>query len=138
MTRWDGRAGLDLFAMILEAARAVHAGLPSGLGATAYREALSVELTRRRVPLSAGVEIPIHYKGIRLTAHYRVDFVCSGALLVLVRAMEGRGGEESWLPGCLEAGGAIRAVVLEFGGPTLQWVQVARTTRPRLVAEGLP
>jgi GxxExxY protein len=75
MTRWDARGGLDLSATILEAARAVHAGLPSGLEAVAYREALGLELTRLRVPLSAGVEVPIHYKGIRLMAHYRVDFV---------------------------------------------------------------
>jgi GxxExxY protein len=124
--------------MILEAGRAVHAGLPSGLGAVAYREALGLELTRLRVPLSAGVEVPIHYKGIRLATHYRVDFVCLGVLLVLVRATEGQGGEVSWLPGCLEASGAIRALVLEFGGPTLQWAQVVRAARPRLVAEGFP
>lgn len=134
MTRRDG---LDLSATILEAARAVHAGLPSGLGAVAYREALGIELTRLRVPISAGVEVPIHYKGIRLRAHYRVDFICFGALLVLVRTAGGPGGELSWVPGCLDASGAIRAVVLEFGGPSLQWAQVVRAARPRLVAEGL-
>jgi GxxExxY protein len=134
MTRRDG---LDLSATILEAARAVHAGLPPGLGAVAYREALGIELTRRRVPISAGVEVPIHYKGIRLTAHYRVDFICVGALLVLVRTAGGGGGELSWVPGCLEASGAIRAVVLGFGGQSLQWAQVVRSARPRLVAEAL-
>lgn len=134
MTRRDG---LDLSATILEAARAVHAGLPSGLGAVAYREALGIELSRRRVPMSADVDVPIHYKGFRLTAHYRVDFICYGALLVLVHAAGGRGGEVPWIPGCLAASGAIRAMVLEFGGQSLQWTQVVRAARPRRVAEGL-
>jgi GxxExxY protein len=114
----------------------VHAGLPAGLQAGVYREALGVELTRCAVPVSAGVKVPIHYKGIRLAAHYHVDFVCGGAVLILVRPAGGRVGEASWIQGCLDASGAIRAVVLEFGGPVLGWRVMTRACRPRLVAEG--
>jgi len=135
MTRRPGQDNRDLSATILEAAGAVQAGLPGGLPTAAYREALEVELSRGGVPLRAGVEVPIHYKGIRLAAHYRVDFVCFGALLVLVSPPGGWTGGTHWIPGCLDASGAIRALVLEFGGASLRWALVDRATRPRLVAE---
>lgn len=118
---------------VREAAVAVHRSLSPALPQAAYREALAIELAARGVAVRSGELIPIHYKGVRLTAHYRVDFVCQRTLLVLLRHPGTP--EEPWLGHCLEASGALGALVIGFGGPSLRVWEHPREVRLRMVAE---
>jgi GxxExxY protein len=61
---------------ILGAAMEVHRELGCGFLEPAYQEAVAVELQSRNIPFRSQVELPIVYKGKKLHAMYRADFVC--------------------------------------------------------------
>jgi GxxExxY protein len=73
---------------IIGSAMAVHRELGSGFLEPVYQEALSIEFTARGIPSCREWEIPVHYKGIRLGAAYRADFLCFGEVLVELKALD--------------------------------------------------
>ena len=66
--------------------------------------------------------MPIHYKGVPLGVHYRVDFVCFGAILVELKSMnQMTTREEAQIINYLAASGIGRGLLLNFGTPRLQY-----------------
>jgi GxxExxY protein len=55
--------------------------LGCGFLGSVYHEALALEMTRRGIPLQREVELPIFYKGQRLTTAYRADFATAASSL---------------------------------------------------------
>ena len=47
-----------------------------------YQESLGLELAKRGIPFQPQVELPVHYKGIRLATFYKADFVCFESIIV--------------------------------------------------------
>lgn len=71
---------------IIGAAMEVHRELGDGFLEAVYQAALVIEFTRRRIPFRTEVELPIEYKGMRLSCGYRGDFVCFDNVVVEIKA----------------------------------------------------
>ena len=106
---------------IIGAAMAVHRALGHGFLEAVYREALRVEFEHRGVLFHPEVPLPISYKGVTLPVGYRVDFICCGAVLVEVKALDALTNREtSQLLNYLKASNIRRGLLLNFGADSLQ------------------
>lgn len=113
---------------IIGAAMAVHAELGCGFLESVYRAALAVELEARRIPFRMEVVFPIAYRGRTLPLHYRADLVCFDLVVVEVKALRSVGAiEQAQAINYLKASGLSRALVLNFGTPSLEFRRVVRS-----------
>ncbi|MCK5428419.1 MAG: GxxExxY protein [Anaerolineales bacterium] len=66
----------------------VHKILGPGLLESAYEACLCHELKLRSIPFERQVELPIEYKGLKLSAGYRMDIVVDGKLVLELKSVE--------------------------------------------------
>ena len=105
---------------IIAAAIEVHRHLGRGFLEYVYRTPLELELLERGVPFKREVQYPIVYKGKRTGIAFRVDLVCFGEVIVELKAMKAfTGAERAQVINYLRASGLKRALLLNFGTPTL-------------------
>ena len=116
---------------IIGAAMEVHSHLGCGLLEAVYHDALLIELTARGIPWLREVEFPIDYKGQRLPARYRADFICFGDVIVELKALrELTGSEVAQVLNYLKASGLSRALLLNSGTTRLTCHRYAGSIRP--------
>lgn len=103
----------------------VQSELGFGFLEAVYQEALAIELGFRGIPFTRQIALPISYRGIQLASHYRVDFICYDALLVEIKAVPSVGPiEVRQTLNYLRAAGRERALLLNFGAPSLQYRRI--------------
>lgn len=73
---------------IVDAAMRVHSALGPGLLESAYEKCLRFELHRRGLHVTAQVELPIVYDGIRIDSGYRIDLLVEDAVVVEIKTVE--------------------------------------------------
>jgi GxxExxY protein len=73
---------------VVDAGLCVHKELGPGLLESAYEHCLVRELKLRGLATARQVGLPIHYKGERLEASYRLDLVVDGLVVVEVKSVE--------------------------------------------------
>jgi GxxExxY protein len=106
---------------IIGAAIQVHGDLGCGFLEAVYQEALALELAHQRVPFAAQVELPVTYRGRRLNANFRADFICFDEVIVEVKALAALSGtEEAQVINYLKATGVELGLLLNFGARSLQ------------------
>jgi GxxExxY protein len=66
----------------------VHRWLGPGLLESAYEDCVAHELSLRGFAFRRQVEIPLEYKGVRLTCSYRADFVVENRIVVELKAVD--------------------------------------------------
>lgn len=116
---------------IIGAAMAVHGELGCGFLEAVYQEALERELMARRIPYEREVELPVFYRGERLNAFYKADFICFSSIIVELKALKQLSGtEESQVLNCLKASGLHKAILLNFGAPRLDYNRFVWNLRP--------
>ena len=116
----DGKARDPQTYAVIGAAMAVHAALGCGFLEAVYQEALEMEFKHCGIPYVRELDLPIQYRGQTLKTFYRVDFLCHGEILVELKALSQiTGVEESQVLNYLKASGHSRALLLNFGVPSL-------------------
>jgi GxxExxY protein len=113
---------------IIGAAMEVHRELGFGFLEAVYQCALGLEFQNRQIPFRAEVPLPVRYKGKLLTCGYRADFICYEDFLVETKAItELTGADDAQLINELKATGFERGLLLNFGGPSLQFKRLVLT-----------
>jgi len=79
----------DLSYKIVGCAVEVHKHLGPGLLESIYHECMRQELYLRNIFYQSQLFVPIEYKGIKLDADYRLDFLVENEIVVELKAMEG-------------------------------------------------
>jgi GxxExxY protein len=106
---------------IIGAAMEVHTQLGHGFLEGVYHEALAIEFSLRSIPFERESEISITYKGEPLACKYRADFVCFGEVIVELKALSALTSvDEAQVLNYLKATGHRRALLINFGAPSLQ------------------
>jgi GxxExxY protein len=118
---------------IIGAAMEVHRELGFGFLEAVYQCALGLEFQNRQIPFRAEVPLPVRYKGKLLTCGYRADFICYEDFLVETKAItELTGADDAQLINELKATGFERGLLLNFGGPSLQFKRLVLTPSDNL------
>ncbi len=78
----------DITERVIGAAIEVHDNLGPGLLESAYEACLADELHRRQAQFERQVELPIEYKGRRISAGYRMDFVVEDQVVVELKCVD--------------------------------------------------
>jgi GxxExxY protein len=88
LTRDEEIKRTDLSGELIGAAIEVHRELGPGLLEAAYEECLVQELMARDIPFTPQVEIPIVYKGDKLSQAFRLDLLIRNRLVVEIKAVD--------------------------------------------------
>jgi GxxExxY protein len=106
---------------IIGASITVHRALGPGLLESAYQAALSAEFEAQAIPFEREFCLPILYRGRSLDAHYRLDFLVGGLVVVEVKAVERvLPIHEAQLLTYLRLGGYRVGLLLNFCAPVLR------------------
>lgn len=73
---------------VIGAALEVHKALGPGLLESAYQRCLALELESRGVRFRREVPIPLRFRGVKVDASYRADFICEEVLIVEVKSVQ--------------------------------------------------
>ena len=79
----------DISSQVIGAAIEVHKTLGPGLLESVYEECLCHELELRYIPFKRQEELPIDYKGTKLSVGYRLDLVICQQLIIELKACDG-------------------------------------------------
>jgi GxxExxY protein len=115
---------------IIGAAMTVHRTLGHGFLEAVYQEALAIEFLECGIPYQREVALPITYRGKMLQTSYRADFLCYGAILVELKALQKLSGtEESQVTNYLKASRLEKSLLINFGAPSLEYKRLVLTLR---------
>jgi len=107
---------------IIGAAMEIHRQLGHGFLEPVYQEAAVIEFPLRQIPFEREVSLPIRYRNILLSTHYRADFICFSEIIVEFKALSRLSSiEEAQLLNYLKATGLKRGLLINFGTSSLQY-----------------
>jgi len=111
----------DLPHLVIGACMAVHRALGPGLTRDAYLECLAIELRELEFDFVRGVPLEFDYRGKRVKAETRLDFVVGGSLLLQVKSQESISKlEQQQLEAFLRLGHFKTALMVNFNVNTLR------------------
>lgn len=116
--------------LIIGAAMEVHREFGQGFLEAVYQDALECEFKTRNIPFIREHSIPVIYKGTKLGTPYRADFLCFGSVLVELKAIKALSQiEDAQVIHYLKATGVQRAMLINFGTPSLEYKRLVHHLR---------
>ncbi len=107
---------------IIGAAMEVHRELRHGLLEVVYQDALVVEFEARGIRFEREKLLTVFYKGRPLPSFFKADFVCFGSVIVECKSQASIGSpEDAQVINYLQLTGLHRAIILNFGTPSLEY-----------------
>lgn len=98
-----------------------------------YQAALAIEFAERRIPFRGEVDLPVYYKGKRLSCGYRADFVCFENVLVETKAIGTLTTvDQAQLLNELKATKHRRGILINFGAASLEHKRMVFGTESNL------
>ena len=114
---------------IIGASLTVHSELGHGFLESVYQAALEKEFQALNIPYERENHLPVYYRGSEI-AHYQADFLCFREVIVELKALSQLSGtEESQVINYLKATSLQRALLINFGNPTLQYKRLVLNLR---------
>lgn len=113
--------------VIIGAAMAVHRALSYGFSEAVYQAALARELEKRGISYTREVRLPIQYDGRPLDRYYRADFLCDEVVVELKAQAKLEDGQTGQVVNYLRATGFTIGLLINFGGPSLEYRRVIST-----------
>jgi GxxExxY protein len=118
---------------IIGAAMEVHRELGNGFLEAVYQAALAIEFAERRIPFRGEVDLPVYYKGKRLSCSYRADFVCFENVLVETKAISTLTTvDQAQLLNELKTTKHRRGILINFGATSLEHKRMVFGTESNL------
>ena len=115
---------------IVGAAMEVHKDKGFGFLEAVYQECMEMELAAQGIPAAPLQEMPIFYKGRKLKKTYIADFVAYGKIIVELKALDKlTSREEAQVLNYLKASGFEVGILINFGGPSLEFKRIVKTER---------
>ena len=107
---------------IIGACIEVHKQLGSGFLEAVYHEALILEFAERNIPSEHERELPIYYKGVKLSKKYYSDFVCYDKIIIELKALNKLASEhQSQVLNYLKATNYKLGILVNFGEASLKY-----------------
>jgi GxxExxY protein len=114
---------------IIGAAMEVHRELGHGFLEAVYHETLGKEFAARQISFRREVALVINYKGEPLLCGYRADFLCYESVVVEIKAIQQLTRiERAQVINELKATGFERALLINFGAPSLEHERIVLTS----------
>lgn len=121
----------SLTSAIIAAAIRVHRELGPGLLESAYEACLAYELVAEGIPHRRQADLPVLYRGSRVDAGYRLDFVIDDAVVVELKSIEALAPiHEAQLLTYLRLSGYPVGLLMNFNVPRLRDGIVRRVLTP--------
>ncbi|MBP6786233.1 MAG: GxxExxY protein [Candidatus Promineofilum sp.] len=122
---------------VIGAAMEVHNVLGRGFLEHVYQSAMAVELAAREIPCRREADLHIWYKGGILDCRYRADFICFDEVIVELKALDRLGNPEmAQMLNYLKATRLGVGVLINFGGPRLEFQRVVMSNDPQMHTDG--
>jgi GxxExxY protein len=113
---------------IIGAAMAVHGELGCGFLEAVYQAALAIEFSARGISFRREAPLIVRYRGESLGLGYRVDFICLESIVVELKAQASLTNTDyAQVINYLKASGLHRALLMNFGAPSLEYRRVVRS-----------
>jgi len=110
----------------------VHRVLGHGFLEAVYHDAMILEVIERSIPHQTEVKIIVTYKGKSLPSYYKADLICFGEVLVELKAQAKlTSADEAQVINYLKATGMSKALLINFGAPSLEYKRLIYTHNPR-------
>ena len=111
----------DVTRAIIGAAIEVHRALGPGLLESAYEECLCRELNLTGLSYERQKDLPVEYKGVRLSCGYRLDIVVEGCVVVELKACDRiKKIHQAQLLTYLKLAGIRHGLLINFNVPVLK------------------
>ncbi len=111
----------SLTGKIIGAAIEVHRNLGPGLLESAYEVCLAYELQLRNLKVERQQQLPIIYKGVKLSCDYRIDLLVGNEVIVEIKSVKDLAPvHEAQLLSYLKLHGGGRGLLINFNVPLLK------------------
>ncbi len=117
---------------IIGACMKVHRELGPGFLEAVYEEAMEKEFLKALIPFRRQEKLEIFYENKKLKKYYRADFICFNEIILEIKTVKYMPNQfYAQLKNYLTATKMELGILINFGGPSLQYKRIINTQNSR-------